>query len=212
MITQRGFLILKNNLCDTERQPVDLGYSKAFIYEKSDADNLLSFLLLCIAGQQTQLQLNQEYNNISLKKTDVSNYSLQLAKNSIYQFSILQLLRAIQHSFVFNYTAGLSLQRMKKFFVFLLLLITAAGTFIPCCGVDDCCADQVTNTTNHDKHKNEGGCSPFFACATCTSSIEMTKPVQIEFPNVEKIIHHKAIVKFDLSTYSSSFWQPPRSC
>ena len=47
MITQKGFLILKNNLCDTERQPVDLGYSKAFIYDKSGADNLLSFFLLC---------------------------------------------------------------------------------------------------------------------------------------------------------------------
>jgi uncharacterized protein YjaZ len=45
---------------------------------------------LSLAGQSMQLQLNKEYKNISLKKTDELSYSLNLAKNGIYQFSILQ--------------------------------------------------------------------------------------------------------------------------
>jgi hypothetical protein len=50
------------------------------------------FLSSCLftTGQQTQLQLNKEYTNIGIKKTDELNYSLNLAKNGIYQFSILQ--------------------------------------------------------------------------------------------------------------------------
>jgi hypothetical protein len=52
---------------------------------------IICFLSSCftIAAQPAQLQLNQEYN-IGLKKTDVLNYALPLAKNGIYQFSILQ--------------------------------------------------------------------------------------------------------------------------
>jgi uncharacterized protein YjaZ len=50
----------------------------------------LNFSCLLVAGQPTQLQLNKEYKNISLKKTDDLNYSLPLTKNGIYQFSILQ--------------------------------------------------------------------------------------------------------------------------
>jgi hypothetical protein len=48
------------------------------------------FSCLLAAGQQMQLQLNKEYKNISLKKTDELSYSLNLTKNGIYQFSILQ--------------------------------------------------------------------------------------------------------------------------
>jgi hypothetical protein len=101
---------------------------------------------------------------------------------------------------------------MKKVLVILLLLIVAAGTFVPCCGIDDCCTDQLTDITNHDRHEHEGNCSPFFACATCTASVVVTKAIQIEFPDVEKPVHHPAIAKFDLPVYSSTFWQPPRFC
>src|ERR687890_91726 len=40
-------------------------------------------------GQQI-LELNKEYNNIELKKTDVLHYTFDLTKGGIYQFSILQ--------------------------------------------------------------------------------------------------------------------------
>jgi hypothetical protein len=101
---------------------------------------------------------------------------------------------------------------MKKWLVIMLLLVVAAGTFVPCCGVDDCCADQLTNTTNHDRHKNEGACSPFFACATCPGSVIVTNAVQIQIPVAEKPVHHQPLLKFNLPTFSPSFWQPPRSC
>jgi hypothetical protein len=106
----------------------------------------------------------------------------------------------------------LPLQPVKKWLFFILLLITAAGTFIPCCSIDDCCADQVTKTTNHDKHTSEGTCSPFFACTTCPGFAETAVPVQLAEPVTEKTVYHQTIVKFNLPAYSSSFWQPPRSC
>jgi len=101
---------------------------------------------------------------------------------------------------------------MKKWLVLILLFIVVAGTIVPCCAVDDCCADHLTNTTNHDKHKNEGTCSPFFACPTCPGFVELSKALQLVEPIVEKTVHHEVIVKFNLPTYSASFWQPPRSC
>jgi hypothetical protein len=101
---------------------------------------------------------------------------------------------------------------MKKGLVFILLLIIAAGTFFPCCEIDDCPADRISsNTTNHD-NKKEGNCSPFFACATCQGFAELAKPIRLTGPIIEKIVHHQTIVKLNLPTYFSSFWQPPRSC
>ena len=79
-------------------------------------------------------------------------------------------------------------------------------------GFDECCADQFAKTTSHDKHQKEGACSPFFACATCPGFVQLTKPVQLADPIIEKTIHHQAMLKIDLTTYSCSFWQPPRSC
>jgi hypothetical protein len=101
---------------------------------------------------------------------------------------------------------------MKKWLVWILLLITTVGTFVPCCSLDDCCTAEVAGTINHNKHKDEGTCSPFFACATCPGFIELTKPIQLNFPETENLIHHQSIVKLSLPTYSSSFWQPPRCC
>lgn len=101
---------------------------------------------------------------------------------------------------------------MEKWFAFVLFLIVAAGTFVPCCGVDECCADQLPASANHDKHKSEGACAPFFACATCPGSVELTNSIHLVFPKVEKTVHHQARLTFNLSTYSPSFWQPPRFC
>jgi len=100
---------------------------------------------------------------------------------------------------------------MKIWLVLILLIVTAAGTFIPCCGVNDCCADQVA-ASNHDNHENKSICSPFFACATCPASVELTKTIQLDVPSAESLVHQHAIIKADLPPYSSSFWQPPRPC
>jgi hypothetical protein len=101
---------------------------------------------------------------------------------------------------------------MKKWLAILLVLITAAGTFIPCCGVDDCCTDTMASKSGHDDHQDEGTCSPFFACATCPGSVELTKTIQLPTPETEKVVHHQPSLKFVLPVYTSSFWQPPRAC
>lgn len=97
---------------------------------------------------------------------------------------------------------------MKKWLLFLLLIITAAGSFIPCQD-NDCCAESlITSSTDHN-HK-EGTCSPFFSCATCPGVVELPKLFQLVLPFVGRLQHHEAMATFDLSAYPASFWQPPR--
>jgi hypothetical protein len=101
---------------------------------------------------------------------------------------------------------------VKNWLVIILLIITAAGTFIPCCGIDDYCADQFAATSNHNGHQSEGTCSPFFACATCPGFVMLSDRIQFIQPVAEKQVHHEGIVNHHLSRYVSFFWQPPRSC
>jgi hypothetical protein len=101
---------------------------------------------------------------------------------------------------------------VKNWLVIILLIITAAGTFIPCCGVDDYCADQFAATSNHNGHQSEGTCSPFFACATCLGFVMLSDRIQFIQPVAEKQVHHEGIVNHHLSSYVSFFWQPLRSC
>ncbi|ANE52137.1 hypothetical protein [Flavisolibacter tropicus] len=101
---------------------------------------------------------------------------------------------------------------MNKWLTIILLLIITAGTFIPCCSVDDCCIEQQATTTNREKHTNEGACSPFFACTTCPGFVALATPIQLAEPYKELTIHHQGTVTFQLPSYFSSFWQPPRSC
>lgn len=115
-----------------------------------------------------------------------------------------------KHCFVFNDGRNLPLSRMKNWLVLVLLLITAAGTFIPCCQVDDCAADRITSPSKNDDRKQEGTCSPFFACATCSGFVALSKSIQITPPIAVRQVHHEQIVKSDLLSYTSSFWQPPR--
>ncbi len=91
-------------------------------------------------------------------------------------------------------------------------MVTAAGTFFPCCVSDACCADQVTNSSHSGKKQQEGACSPFFACATCPGFTEISKPILLVLPVFETQVHHEINIVPDLSAYASTFWQPPRSC
>lgn len=99
---------------------------------------------------------------------------------------------------------------MEKWIIFLLLLITTAGTFIPCCQRDNCCADQSINT-KHENSKNEGTCPPF-ACATCFGFVELTNPIQSIQLLVQKQVHYEMFEVLNLSTFSATYWQPPRAC
>jgi hypothetical protein len=107
---------------------------------------------------------------------------------------------------------SLSSHRMRKWLVFILLVVTTAGIFIPCCSADNCC-EQVGGTgTGQEKHPEEGNCSPFFACATCPGFVALFQPIQIVQPEIEIQVHHEQLLNCNLETYVASFWQPPRSC
>jgi len=99
---------------------------------------------------------------------------------------------------------------MKRWLVIILLFITGAGTFIPCCEVDDCQADQLTSSQKSDDNKEEDNCSPFFACATCPGFVELSKPIQLIQPLVQLQVHHTDFISLTLSTYSAKLFQPPR--
>ena len=101
---------------------------------------------------------------------------------------------------------------MKKWLTFILLIITLTGTFYPCCLVDECNDEEIATAQQENKDEPEGNCSPFFACATCPGFAATSKTVQIYQPVIQNQIHHETFVIFNLTTYASSFWQPPRSC
>jgi hypothetical protein len=101
--------------------------------------------------------------------------------------------------------------QLKKIFTCVLLLIILAGSFYPCCMADDCCNDEIALTHGQEGDKSEGACSPFFACATCTGFVETAKPISIQQPLIIKKMQRKGAIVFDLTTYSTSFWQPPRT-
>ena len=114
--------------------------------------------------------------------------------------------------FCFSILPSVPLQSMKRWLVLFLVVITTAGMVIPCCNVDNCCADQLVFAGSHDEHSTEGSCSPFFACATCPGFVQLFQPVQLVQPAKEKQVHHERIINTSLTTYCSSFWQPPRTC
>ena len=126
-------------------------------------------------------------------------------------FSFLQLfLPCYKQCFVFNYPVKLPLSLMKRWLTFILLLVILAGTAFPCCLIDECNDEELAAAQQENKKQTEGNCSPFFACASCQGFAEMSKPVQIIHPVIENKVHHETFIIFNLTTYASSFWQPPR--
>jgi flavodoxin len=62
---------------------------------------LLIFSILKVAGQtQQRLELNKEYKNVVVTKSASLVFTLQLSKNSIYQFSILQQGIAVYYALI----------------------------------------------------------------------------------------------------------------
>lgn len=98
---------------------------------------------------------------------------------------------------------------MKKVLVFILLLIATAETFVPCCQVDDCPSEQLAASPESDD-KQEGNCSPFFACITCPGIVAWSKPIQLVLPEVQLPVHYTNVIASTLSTYSAKLFQPPR--
>jgi hypothetical protein len=99
---------------------------------------------------------------------------------------------------------------MKNWVVYLLLLLTMAGSFIPCCQVDNCPEDQTAATTTNDDHQPEGACSPFFACATCPGFTQLAKTIHLEMPEAVLPKHYPSAINFTITSYTASLLQPPR--
>lgn len=99
---------------------------------------------------------------------------------------------------------------VKKWFSILLIILTTAGSFFPCCQEDECIGDQLAQTSHQEKHEDKGNCSPFFACGTCAAALDVNLTnITIENP-VPPTIHHTSLYLFQLGNYSASFFQPPR--
>ena len=101
---------------------------------------------------------------------------------------------------------------MKWWFACLLLIITASGTFIPCCQSDQCNAKEISATNNHKDEDNKGMCSPFNACASCVASVELNTPVEYSQPIKQAQVYYERLQAFDPAHYTNLCWQPPRSC
>jgi hypothetical protein len=100
---------------------------------------------------------------------------------------------------------------VKKTFAIFLLLITAIGSFTPCCQSDDCAEETISTHHSPGQEDEKGICSPFFACGTCSPAIVITNlPVLIEVPETEDCFRHPLFFLPRLSTYHPSFFQPPR--
>ena len=98
---------------------------------------------------------------------------------------------------------------MRKLFVFILALIVIAASSVPCCPADGC-ADEVAQTSSGQVPLEKGTCSPFFSCAGCSGFVNVAKPIQIAGPATERTVHYEKTIAFNISSYSSSFFQPPR--
>jgi hypothetical protein len=101
---------------------------------------------------------------------------------------------------------------MKKWFAFVLLLITIAGSFIPCCEVDNCSADQAVTQQDiqNDSDRKEGTCSPFYSCQTCAGFTQLAKHVIVPELISEATVHYERWYTYRTTFFTASFWQPPR--
>jgi hypothetical protein len=100
---------------------------------------------------------------------------------------------------------------MKRVLAFILSLIVFTGSVYPCCLEDDC-HDEPTAVSSQQKYPEErGGCSPFFACATCPGFVHLERSISIPQPFIPGMAHFETPVKFFSSSYHSTLFQPPRN-
>ena len=98
---------------------------------------------------------------------------------------------------------------MKKLAAILLLFLSLAGTFIPCCLEDDC--DDIAMAQNADhEHKGAGNCSPFFSCGTCAPGLDLWA-IQVSISEIiTDNVPHASFYQFQLGSYANQMFQPPR--
>jgi hypothetical protein len=100
---------------------------------------------------------------------------------------------------------------VKRWLTYLLLLITMAGTFYPCCMRDNCLNETAQQKRDSQQDQQEKGtCSPFFACGACAALADLHTPC-IALSNMPAVIlTHHSFYLLQLSTYCASTFQPPR--
>jgi hypothetical protein len=106
----------------------------------------------------------------------------------------------------------ISLPLMKLWFATLFVLITAAGTFVPCCQVDHCTGEVNALADTHENEYPEGLCSPFNSCASCPASVELSQAAEYMQPINQKLKHLENLQPPGCNQYANMYWQPPRSC
>jgi hypothetical protein len=100
---------------------------------------------------------------------------------------------------------------VQKWLSIVLILLTMAGNFIPCCTEDDCSDEVATQQDDHQQEKEKGSCSPFFACGTCAPAVEISLPVALNTPQAIRENQYHSCYFLQLSNYHAALFQPPRA-
>ena len=98
---------------------------------------------------------------------------------------------------------------MKRLIVFILTLIVIAASTIPCCPADGC-GEEATHAANSQAPIEKGTCSPFAVCAGCSGFVHVPKYIDVSGPSTETAVHYEKALAFNITSYSSSLFQPPR--
>jgi hypothetical protein len=99
---------------------------------------------------------------------------------------------------------------MKKWLAAILLIISVACNVIPCCQFDNCAGEEKELGTANHENEEEGACSPFFSCTTCSGFTQISKPVQLPQLFTQKQIHYTYNLINPLPDFAAVCWQPPR--
>jgi len=100
-----------------------------------------------------------------------------------------------------------------KFIAFILSAYVILCSVIPCCIIDDCNMELQTKTSKTDSHDDcKGNCSPFFACGNCAGFSIDQQEFQTTTVNIIGKKSYPEIYSAFFSNYTSSVWQPPKSC
>lgn len=102
---------------------------------------------------------------------------------------------------------------MKLFILFISFLVLALSSF-PCCVLEDIgentlCVEAYSNT--EEGHPDEGPCSPFFNCGSCTG-FAIQQNSEITFIKDEVAVSNSATYQ-DLfnSAYQNPDFKPPKN-
>jgi len=97
-----------------------------------------------------------------------------------------------------------------KVLCFILSLVVVLLTVKPCCADNDCSLTEKQQTGN-SKNNDCAGCSPFYACGSCTGFIAVKAYIIVTVPTAIKtskpcFLYHQPNIK----DVVLAIWQPPQ--